>query len=212
MRIAELSKRSGIGVSTIKFYLREKLLPAGERTQTNQALYGDRHLVRLQLIRALSEVGRLTLAEIGQILAVLDRQETPVAALTQLRGITTPESKIPVQRDRAEAALNALVRRSGKNIDLSSPAFAAAVEALSDLAIIDGGEPTEEQLDAYFEAVGRVVDTDEAFGLQRVSDEMGDIATENAHFRILIGSMRRDQLLSALAVLEAQGRQQDAAS
>jgi DNA-binding transcriptional MerR regulator len=39
MRIAELSRRSGVSVPTIKYYLREGLLPPGERTSPNQALY-----------------------------------------------------------------------------------------------------------------------------------------------------------------------------
>ena len=41
MRIAELSSRSGTSIPTIKYYLREGLLPAGEATGRNQADYGD---------------------------------------------------------------------------------------------------------------------------------------------------------------------------
>jgi DNA-binding transcriptional MerR regulator len=53
MRMAELSRASGIPVATIKFYLREQLLPAGERTGPNQSRYGEEHLRRLRLIRGL---------------------------------------------------------------------------------------------------------------------------------------------------------------
>ena len=37
MRIAELSRRSGDSIPSIKFYLREGLLPAGTATGRNQA-------------------------------------------------------------------------------------------------------------------------------------------------------------------------------
>ena len=49
MRIAELSRQSGVPVPTIKYYLREGLLPAGELTSPNQASYGETHLRRLRL-------------------------------------------------------------------------------------------------------------------------------------------------------------------
>ena len=73
MRLAELSRRSGVARSTIKFYLREGLLPAGEALGRNQARYGERHLERLALIRALREVARLPLDVIARVTGELDR-------------------------------------------------------------------------------------------------------------------------------------------
>ena len=72
MRMSELSRESGVSVPTIKFYLREGLLPAGNATAKNQADYCDKHLVRLRMIRALSTVGRLDLASIGRLLATAE--------------------------------------------------------------------------------------------------------------------------------------------
>ena len=40
MRLAELSRRSGASRSTVKFYIREGLLPAGNPQARNQATYG----------------------------------------------------------------------------------------------------------------------------------------------------------------------------
>jgi DNA-binding transcriptional MerR regulator len=73
MRLAELSRRSGVARSTIKFYLREGLLPAGEPAGRNQARYGERHLERLRLIRALREVAGLPLEVVGRVTGELDR-------------------------------------------------------------------------------------------------------------------------------------------
>ena len=48
MRISDLSRASGVTIPTIKFYLREGLLPSGDRTARNQATYEAAHVRRLQ--------------------------------------------------------------------------------------------------------------------------------------------------------------------
>ena len=72
MRIAELSRETGVPVPTIKYYLREGLLPPGERTSPNQAQYDDQHVRRLRLVRTLLDIGRLPIAAIRELLADLD--------------------------------------------------------------------------------------------------------------------------------------------
>jgi DNA-binding transcriptional MerR regulator len=75
MRISELSDRSGLTVQTIKFYLREGLLPKGTATSATRADYDERHLRRLRLIRALREVGDLPIAAIIRIVTALDDEK-----------------------------------------------------------------------------------------------------------------------------------------
>ena len=76
--MAELSKASGIPVATIKFYLRERLLPPGERTGPNQSRYGEPHLRRLRLIRGLLEIGGLSVAAARDVVDAVD-SELPLA-------------------------------------------------------------------------------------------------------------------------------------
>jgi DNA-binding transcriptional MerR regulator len=76
--MAELSKASGIPVATIKFYLREGLLPPGERTGPNQSRYGGEHLRRLRLIRGLLDVGGLSVAAARGVIDAVD-SELPLA-------------------------------------------------------------------------------------------------------------------------------------
>ena len=71
MRISELCRTSGVAVPTIKYYLREGLLPEGERTSATQAAYRDLHLQRLRVVRALIESG-VSIAETRQVLEALD--------------------------------------------------------------------------------------------------------------------------------------------
>jgi DNA-binding transcriptional MerR regulator len=73
MRLAELSQRSGVPRSTIKFYLREGMLPPGRTLARNQASYGERHVERLALIRVLREVTGLPLDVIARVAKELDR-------------------------------------------------------------------------------------------------------------------------------------------
>jgi hypothetical protein len=47
-------------VPTIKYYVREGLLPPGQLASPNQTQYDNSHLRRLRLIRALTEVGGLS--------------------------------------------------------------------------------------------------------------------------------------------------------
>ncbi len=75
MRVGELSKRSGVPVATIKYYLREGLLPAGVLTSPNQAHYDDEHLRRLRLVRALVDVGGLSIATVREVLAAVDTRD-----------------------------------------------------------------------------------------------------------------------------------------
>jgi|GEM_PF-198278 len=85
MRISELARQSGLPVATIKFYLREGLLPPGTPISRTQAEYSDAHLERLRLIRALRDIADLPVATVGTVLAAVDDEEIP---LLDLLGVT----------------------------------------------------------------------------------------------------------------------------
>ena len=86
MRIGELSRRTGVPVPTIKYYVREGLLPAGQLTSPNQASYDDAHERRLRLIRALLDVGGLKVAAIAEVLAAVD---DPGRSVHKVLGVAT---------------------------------------------------------------------------------------------------------------------------
>jgi DNA-binding transcriptional MerR regulator len=74
MRLAELSRRGAVSTATVKYYLREGLLPPGRRISATQAEYGEEHLRRLRLVRALIQVGRMPVAAARDVLAAVDDQ------------------------------------------------------------------------------------------------------------------------------------------
>ncbi len=81
--MSELSSRSGVPVATVKYYLREGLLPEGERVAATRADYGEEHLRRLALIRALIGVGGLSVAAARAVLREIDH---PPGSLHELVG------------------------------------------------------------------------------------------------------------------------------
>ncbi|MBT2459506.1 MerR family transcriptional regulator [Streptomyces sp. ISL-86] len=72
MRLAELSERSGVSTATIKYYLREGLLPPGRRVSATTADYDEIHLRRLRLVRALIQVGNVPVATARKVLGHVD--------------------------------------------------------------------------------------------------------------------------------------------
>jgi DNA-binding transcriptional MerR regulator len=74
MWIAELSRQTDVPVATIKYYLREGLLPPGEAVGATRSRYDETHVRRLRLIRALVESGGLSLARVRSVLAEVDEE------------------------------------------------------------------------------------------------------------------------------------------
>ena len=68
MRMRELESRSGVGRETIRFYIREGLLPEPARAARNSASYSEAHVERLGLIKRLQEERFLPLAVIRGLL------------------------------------------------------------------------------------------------------------------------------------------------
>ncbi len=64
----ELETRSGVGRETIRFYIREGLLPEPARAARNSASYSEAHVTRLGTIKRLQEERFLPLAVIRGIL------------------------------------------------------------------------------------------------------------------------------------------------
>ena len=71
MKIGELSSVSGIPVETIRFYEREALLPAPQRTESNYRVYAQEHADRLGFIRQCRNLD-MTLDEVRVLLRFRD--------------------------------------------------------------------------------------------------------------------------------------------
>lgn len=67
MKIGEVATQSGVGIETIRFYERERLIPAPLRTTSGYRQYEPSVIARLSFIRRTKELG-FTLAEIRDLL------------------------------------------------------------------------------------------------------------------------------------------------
>ena len=115
MKISELSARTGVTIPTLKFYLREGLLPQGELSSPNQADYGERHVRRAALIRALREVAGLPIARIAVIVDALEAGEATyevVGAAVDSLGGADPGELTPEQ-EAIGVELDAMLTRLG---------------------------------------------------------------------------------------------------
>ncbi|MEV0117046.1 MerR family transcriptional regulator [Streptomyces sp. NPDC050844] len=142
MRLAELSTRSGVSTATIKYYLREGLLPPGRRVTATQSEYDEGHLQRLRLVRALIQVGRVPIASAREVLTALEdesldhnsRLGTAVWALPHGPQTTADDAAT----DAAGHTVDALLRRLGwanaQAYGADSPAYRMLVTAVGTLS------------------------------------------------------------------------------
>jgi DNA-binding transcriptional MerR regulator len=193
MRIGELSRTAGVPVPTIKYYLREGLLPPGDLSSPNQASYGPRHVERLRLVRALLEVGRLPIAAIRDVVADLDRPDPDVH---HLLGRALKPTAGPRQEAGQDALATAdretddLVARRGWQVGEHAPARRAVAEAIAALHQL-GLDAMVERIDGYAEAAERIAALD--LGL------IGDSAEPAAMVHdAVVGTIVGDALLAGL--------------
>lgn len=199
MRMAELSRRSELSVPTIKYYLREGLLPPGRRTSVNQAVYDQTHLERLRLIRALTTVAGLPLAKVRAVVDAVDGQGSETEAM----GVTQDAlvGEVDVEDAGASAILDRAITVRGWRCETKSPAYRAAVSAVS-LLTAEGLTPILDRIDAYVEAAEDVGRTD----LGAIADA-GSL--EDRIRGVVLGSVLRRPLLEALVLLAQQHFAQD---
>ena len=122
MRMAELSRRSDVRVATIKYYLREGLLPPGSPTAMTRAEYSEAHLRRLRLIRALVEIGEVPVSAIKKILTVVDDESQGVhRMLGAVQYQLGPHPAPPPQDDPGWRQADELISEMGWTINPVAP-------------------------------------------------------------------------------------------
>lgn len=158
MRISELSRQAGVSIPTIKYYIREGLLPRGEPTSVNQADYSPSHVARLRLIRTLRDVADLPVATISEVVHALDEPE----AAARAEHIATALGSL-ARRDRtptatAEHAVATLVERLGWNVDPTSGGYQDLAAALAALDEHWEGSYSLEGLERYADVAERLAE------------------------------------------------------
>ncbi|MCQ4208333.1 MerR family transcriptional regulator [Streptomyces longispororuber] len=194
MRIGELARRTGVPVPTIKYYSREGLLPAGERTSPNQVAYDDTHVRRLKLIRAMLEVGGLSIAAAREVLAEVDSPHRTVhGALGVAQSAVTrsaPEHGDRADWERAEAEVADLVARHGWSAKPENPGRRSLVQIVVTYRDLDRGDLLV-LLDKYATAAGELA----AAELATLADAP---STDGKVEGVVLGTVLGDAAMSAL--------------
>lgn len=199
MRVKELSTRSGVSVPTIKYYLREGLLPHGELSSPNQASYGEEHVRRLRLIRALVDVGGLTITAVRQVLTAADTpDETVPRILYAAQESISPEPALPHDElwEEANRSVAEMVERRGWLVKPESRAWQTVVAVLVSARQLDHGVWTG-TLDAYADACEGIATAD----LDYIVGITGMDAMLEA---VVVGTALGDTLVTALRRLAHQ--------
>ena len=190
MWMAELARQSGLSVPTIKFYLREGLLPAGLATGATRASYDESHVRRLRLIRALTDVAGLRLDTVRQVIEGIDGagswHDAVGSAHTRLGNVgddSTPPSEASLDR------VDALLERQGWELGPDHPQAAVLARTLDALEGLD--HPVgDELLDLYAAAMRPVAE-----------HEVGAVRTDDLEASIeaaVIGTLVQEPLLLAV--------------
>jgi DNA-binding transcriptional MerR regulator len=193
MRVGELSKRSGVAVPTIKYYLREGLLPAGVLTSPNQAHYDDEHLRRLRLVRALVDVGGLSIATVREVLAAIDtRDESLHNKLGAVQEAISQPSAGELD-PLAVADVQAFFARHGQTecIDVTESNVTLMLAAALSSARSIGHDRIHELLDPYLEGLKIIAKADLEYVIQHTSPD--DVIEA-----MVVGTLIGDTVLKAV--------------
>jgi len=189
VKISELSRQSSLPVATVKYYLRQGLLPAGMPTAATQAQYDDRHLRRLKLIRALTEVAGLRL---DAVRAVLDAVDDPDRSWHEAVGAAHTRLSVTSRRPASEAAAaraGALIDRRGWTLHPGGShvdALTRALDALSELGLC----PSDELLNLYASAAESIAEHEVA--------SVPENDRESAAERVVIGTLLLEPVLLSI--------------
>lgn len=212
MRIAELSQQTDIPVATIKYYLREGLLPGGTSTAPNQAQYDQHHVTRLQLIRALREGAGLSIATLQRVITAMEAHQPldPPAYLTLAVRALSPPLDVPeseaAEFDCARQEVAALLDDLGWDTDSDSPGHDDLVRALVALHRFAPATMTDaRQLRPYAEAAHSLAATE----IPTTFDS--DIAPDEALRFSVLGTVLFEPVLLALRKLAHVDRIRDVA-
>lgn len=181
MRISELARVTGVPLPTVKYYLREGLLPQGAVTSRTQADYGDAHVRRLRLLRVLREVGDVPVGRLRELVAAVEAEglnthDVLAAAARALAPVPPPAG--PARELARELADDVVARAGWHRVSPESPDrenLAAQLEAVIALGTHEDKDP--ELLLRYVEAVDalaqwEIADLDEAPGPESVMQQM----------------------------------------
>jgi DNA-binding transcriptional MerR regulator len=174
--------------------MREGLVPQGERTSPNQAIYDESHLRRLRLARALIDVGGLPVAVAHDVLRTLDDARPNLHDLlgkAQYAATARKDAKPDTEEWRqAEEDTRALIAERGWVILPEGPALFSLTEAI---AMLRGLGHV-----SYLKLLGCYADAAERLAVEEVAHVVAQPALDSMAEVVVVGTVLGDALMAAL--------------
>lgn len=155
LRMRDLSRRSGFAPSAVRFYLQQGLLPEPERPTPNSALYDERHIAALDVLRTLKAAAPdLPIEQIRRVMELVNSGVEPDVALALHRSVagsaTRPghaASRMSLEEAAAAAGVTPGFVEDLVNRQIVAPVpgsdlfDAADLETLGAMALLEGMVP-----------------------------------------------------------------------
>lgn len=202
MKLKELSQRTDVPIPTIKYYLREGLLPKGEPVGETKAEYDESHVERLRFIRVLVETAQLPIAGIREALTTIDDETSSTEDLI-FGGLRAVEATRRTGSDPHEQAFDrtgadALIGQQGWQAG-TEPARDQLARALAPLRHF--GLPADaDALAPYLKAANAIAEHQLATQLTAGDADQRFAFTQ----RVILASVLYDGLLAALTRLAVE--------
>lgn len=188
MKIAELASRTGATIPTIKYYLREGVLPAGTPSSPNQHRYAERHVTRVGLIQVLVHVAKIPVEAVKRLLGGKGSTEAMGDAIHDLL-VTGAPNRV------AQEEVDFIAGEMGWETDHSARWAAAAALTV----LLDHGIPIQRYTIAKYAQAAKLV-ADQDFALYKADDD------EERMEQVLIGTLVGNQLFAAFRILAQEAQ------
>lgn len=103
-QIGEVAERTGLTQRTLRFYEERGLLNPAERMDGGFRLYSDQDIDRIELIKQLQGLLRMSLDDIKEMVEAEELR-------AQIRATFSPDRELPARKERAETVIDALRRQ-----------------------------------------------------------------------------------------------------
>lgn len=191
MRMRELEKASGVGRETIRYYIREGLLPEPDRASRNSAFYNDDHIQRLRAIKRMQEERFLPLAVIRALLEADDGDrwlapeafpmlDSMLAARLGDGAARTPVALLAGQFEKGMDAINEMAAIGMISIDAANSvsvrdaAIARSINELAEIGFTEELGFAGDQMRFYLDFIDWVTNQEMRLFLERTAGQVGE--------------------------------------
>jgi len=103
MQVSELVRATAVPLATVKYYLREGLLPAARKITARSSEYGEEHVRRLTLLRILRDIGAIPVGRLRELVDAVDNPRLSVHEVFARASDAIASASTPPERADAES-------------------------------------------------------------------------------------------------------------